>query len=140
MTSNANDDEDINHPTIEITFGDHGRVKAQAVIDVQLLGSLVRDADAVASVAAGEFVDVQEELKEMVDDTDRAKDRAIYPSVAAFPGDREGDVVFQGTLTIEWTKCDATDPPCNDVVGSIIDDAIDELRRHMRDELTAYGG
>jgi hypothetical protein len=137
MNSDDPDDRDNNHPTIDVTFGENGEVTATAVIDTQISTSLLRDADSVTSIAEGEFLDIRDDLKATHGEGDRAKDRGIYSSVASFPGD-DGYVVAQGTLTIEYTRCAATDPPCNDVVGSIVNDAIEELRKWLRTELEPY--
>src|SRR5689334_22760644 len=126
-----------NHPTIRVDFGDNGRVKLTAVIDSQLSKSLLGDPDSIASIAANEFTDVQDDLKSHVQEDRSARDRAIYPSVASFEGE-DGLIMFQGTLTIEFTRCDATDPRCDDIVGAIINDAIADLRKWLRDELESY--
>jgi hypothetical protein len=131
MTSN-------NRPTIEITYGNNGEVKATAAIETPVHASLLRDRDSVASISAGEFDDVDDDLKGHFDVTRSAKDRKIHVSVASYPGDNERDVVVQSFLTVEFTRCDATDPPCNDVIGAIIKAAVAELRRALRTELEPY--
>jgi hypothetical protein len=131
---------DNNRPTIEITYGDNGEVKATAAIEIPVHASLLRDRDSVASVSAGEFDDVDDDLKCHFDVTRSARDRKIHVSVASYPGDNEGDVAVQSFLTVEFTRCDATDPRCNDVIGAIINDAIDELRKWLLTELESYAG
>ncbi|CAJ1496482.1 hypothetical protein MU0083_001430 [[Mycobacterium] kokjensenii] len=134
MTSGDEHGNGGNPPTVEVEFGDNGRVKLTAVIDTALSKSLLSDPDSIASIADNEFTDVQHELTHHAPEDRSAKDSAIYQSVASFDG---GDdlLVFQGTLTIEFTRCDATDPRCNDIVGAIINDAIRDLRKWLRAEL-----
>ena len=57
-------------------------------------------------MSAGEFDDVEDDLKGHFDVTRSAKDRKVHASVASYPGDNEGDVVVQSFLTIEFTRCD----------------------------------
>jgi len=138
MSTDDPDDRDNNRPTIEVTNGENGRMTASAVLDSRISISHVRDAESVASIAGGEFLDVEEELKVVLGDNTQARDRDIRVSSVSFRGDHEQDVVVQSTLLIELTQCDATDPRCDDVVGLIIDDAVAELRKALARDLTQY--
>lgn len=139
MTSGDEPNErDNKRPTIEITYGNSGEVKASAAIETPVHASLLRDRGSVASVSAGEFDDVKDDLEGHFDVTRAAKDRKIHVSVASYPGDNEGDVVVQSFLTVEFSRCDSTDPPCNDVIGAIIKAAIAELRQALQAELEPY--
>lgn len=137
-TRDEPNERDNNRPTIEITYGSNGEVKATAVIEILVRASLLRDRNSVASVSAGEFDDIDDHLKSHFDVTLSAKDRKIHALVSPNPGDDEGDVVMQSFLTVEFTRCDATDPPCDDVIGEIIKEAIRELRQTFRTELELY--
>ena len=131
-------ERDHGRPTIEITYGAHGEVKATAAIEEKFHESVLHDRDSVASISAGEFDDVEDELKGNFDVSRSAKDRKIHVSIASYPDDDAGEVIVQSVLTIEFTRCEATDPPCDDVVGAIIKVAIAELRQALRTELENY--
>jgi hypothetical protein len=138
MNSDEPDDRDNNRPTIEVTNGENGRMTASAVLDSRISISHLRDADSIASITEGEFLDVEEELKIVLGDNQRARDRNVRVSAVSFRGDHEHDVVVQSSLLIELTQCDATDPRCNDVIGLIIDDAVGELRKALATDLAQY--
>ncbi|TDZ79584.1 hypothetical protein DE4585_03331 [Mycobacteroides salmoniphilum] len=83
-----------------------------------MLTSLLRGRDSVASVSSGEFDDIDDDLQSQFDVTRSAKDRKIHVLVESYRGDDEGDVVMQSFLMVEFTRCDATDPLCNDMIGN----------------------
>jgi hypothetical protein len=140
VNSDEPDDRDNNRPTIEVTNGANGRMTASAVLDSRISISHLRDAKSITSIAEGEFLDVEEELKIVLGDNERARDRNIRVSSVSFRGDHEQDVVVQSTLLIELTQCDATDPRCSDVIGLIINDAVGELRKALAGDLAQYIG
>lgn len=138
MSTDDPDDRDNNRPTIEVTNGQNGRMTASAVLDSRISISHLRDAESIGSIVDGEFLDVEEELKIVLGDNVRARDRNIRVSSVSFRGDHEHDVVVQSTLLIDFTQCDATDPRCNDVVGLIVYDAVAELRKSLARDLAQY--
>jgi len=140
MSSDDPDDRDNNRPTIKVTNGENGRKTASAVLDSRISISHLRDAESIASIAEGEFLDVEKELKIVLGEDERAKDRNIRVSSVSFRGDHEKDVVVQSTLLIELTQCDATDPRCDDVIGLIINDAVGGLRKALAGDLAQYIG
>jgi hypothetical protein len=138
MNSHEPDDRDNNRPTIEVTNGENGRMTASAVLDSRISITRLRDAQSIASIAEGEFLDVEEELKIVLGDNERARDRDIRVSSVSFRGDQEHDVVVQSTLLIELTRCNGSDPQCDDVIGLIVKDAVGELRRALARDLAQY--
>jgi hypothetical protein len=138
MSSEPLNEGETNYPTIEIENLGDGRWRASAVIDTPIDRSHLRDAGSISSIAEGEFSDFEEELRAQLNDGDRVQDRHIRVSSVSFRGDQDEDVVVQSTLIIEFTKCDATDTRCDDIVGMIIKDAISELRKELARDLAQY--
>lgn len=138
MSNDDPDDRDANRPTTEITNHGDGKWSASGVLDSRISTSHLLAPESAASIAEGEFLDVEEELKATLGDGESAKDRGIRVSAVSFPGDRDGDLVVQSTLLIELMRCDATDPQCSDMIGLIIRDAVAELRKALAAELQRY--
>ncbi|MGV0873495.1 hypothetical protein [Mycolicibacterium sp. XJ879] len=127
-----------NYPTIEITNLGSGKWRASAAIDSSINVSHLRDAESVSSIAQGEFMDFEGELRAQLDEQERVRDRNIRVTAASFRNEQDDEAVVHSTLIIEFTKCDATDPQCNDVVGLIVKDAVAELREALARDLAQY--
>jgi hypothetical protein len=56
MNSDDPDDRDNNHPTIDVTFGENGKVTATAVIDTQISTSLLTPIPLLRSPRASSWI------------------------------------------------------------------------------------
>jgi len=138
LSSDDPDDRNDSVPTIEVTNLGNDRWSASTVFETTISTSHLRDADSIFSIAQGEFLEVERELKILLGDDDRAKDRDIRATAVSFRGDREREVVAQRSLLIELTRCTVSDSTADDVIGQIIEAAVGELRKALAADLAQY--